>query len=493
MKQRYFSTFMLLLLSASFLTAQKTESAHREVELTLQEAITIAQEQSPNAIAARHSMRASHWNYRFYKANYLPSVTLNSSPNYNRSISKVTLADGTQNYVHQNILTTDLAVTIQQNLALTGGNFTLVTTAERLDIIDGDKKSYSTQPVLIGYQQALFGYNSLKWDKKIEPIVYKEACKNYNETMELVASQACNYFFNLATAQTNLDIASFNHASADTLYTYAQGRYNIGTITENEMLQLEINKLNEEANQMSAHMEVDNKMQSLRSYLGFHDDVIIRVKIEDSIPELTVSLDQALILAYENNPDPETFIRQRLQSESSLAYAKANAGLKASIYLQFGLSQTGESLGDAYKDPANKQYASINLSVPILDWGRSKGKVKVARSNHDLTQVQIEQRERDFDLNVRKMVKQFNLQARRMTIAAKTDQTAERRFEVARKLYIMGKSTILDLNSAIAEKDAARRNYISTLSTYWSLFYTLRSLTGYDFVTDREIKYETDF
>ncbi len=88
---------------------------------------------------------------------------------------------------------------------------------------------------------------------------------------------------------------------------------------------------------------------------------------------------------------------------------------------------------------------------------------------------------KDFELNVIKMVRQFNLQAHRVAVAAKTDRTALRRYEVARRLYLLGKSTILDLNAAISEKDASRRNYIGALQQYWSLYYGIRSMTGYDF------------
>ena len=62
-----------------------------------------------------------------------------------------------------------------------------------------------------------------------------------------------------------------------------------------------------------------------------------------------------------------------------------------------------------------------------------------------------------------------------------------RRNEVARKLYILGKSTILDLNASISEKDSARRNYVSALYNYWSLYYTLRSMTLYDFERNEQL------
>jgi outer membrane protein TolC len=480
----------ILLLSALSLTAGAQEK--QVLTLTLGEVIHLAQEQSPSAVSARLNRESAELSYKDYKANYLPSVTLSSNPYYSRSINRITQPDGSYKYLEQNSLSTDLSLSIQQNLSLTGGTFSITSSLDRSDYFrEGQDKetSYSTNPIYIGYSQSLFGVNSLKWDRRIQPIAYREACKQYNETMELVASNACNYFFNLASAQVNAEIAAFNYANADTLYRYAQGRYNIGTITENEMLQLEIRKLDAETNRINAQFSVEDNMQALRSFLALQDNVDIRVVMDDSVPHFIVPADEALAMAYEHNPDPEYFKRARLESDRSVANAKANAGLRANIYLQFGLTQTGPDMESAYRDPINSQAAQISLSLPILDWGRGKGRVKMARSNRELNNMRIDQSERDFEENVYRLVRQFNQQTAQMNIVAKTDITAERRFEVARHLYLTGKSTILDLNSATTEKDSARRNRISALRNYWSLYYTLRSLTGYDFEKGEEINY----
>ena len=42
--------------------------------LTLDDAIGLAREQSPMAIMARHQFRSSYWEYRTYKASFLPSL-----------------------------------------------------------------------------------------------------------------------------------------------------------------------------------------------------------------------------------------------------------------------------------------------------------------------------------------------------------------------------------------------------------------------------------
>ena len=157
--------------------------------------------------------------------------------------------------------------------------------------------------------------------------------------------------------------------------------------------------------------------------------------------------------------------------------------------MQFGLTQTNEHLKEAYRSPMDQQLISLGIRIPILDWGVGKGKVKVVLSNRDKIYTEVEQSRNDFELNVIKMVKQFNLQAHTVTIAQKTDQTARRRNDVAQKLYLLGKSTILDLNASISEKDRARRDYITALYNYWSLYYGLRSMTGYDFEQGRELTF----
>ena len=68
----------------------------------------------------------------------------------------------------------------------------------------------------------------------------------------------------MATAQTNVEIARCNLASADTLFSYAEGRYNIGTITENEMLQLRLNRLREENRMLAESMEILKNTTSYR-------------------------------------------------------------------------------------------------------------------------------------------------------------------------------------------------------------------------------------
>ena len=457
------------------------------IELTLQEAVDMARTNSPSAVSARHTFRSAYWSYRSFRANYLPSLTFSSNPDLTRTISKVTLGDGSEKYVSQNMLTVDGELSISQNVSLTGGSFFVQSSLQRMKLFDSNSVSFRSSPIIIGYSQSLFGYNSLRWDRRIEPVRYREAKKAYVESLELVSAETVNKFFALAQAQSNYDMARFNYNNADTLYKFGKGRYEIGRITENELLQLEINRLNESTNVMDASIEMDNCRQALCVYLGLDKNVILKVRVNVEVPRVQVNPEQAYELFNRNSPDIDDLERQLLESKSGVAQARANAGLKADLYVQCGLSQTGTTFNQAYTNPNDQQQVRVGISLPILDWGRGRGRVKVAKSREELVKIQVEQQRNNLEMNVRKLVLQFNLQADRVQIAMKTDQTARRRHEVARKLYLLGKSTILDLNASVTEKDSASRNFLYALSNYWNLYYMLRSMTLYDFARHSEI------
>ena len=145
----------------------------RTMELSLDETVKLAKLQSPDAQTARHSFRSAYWNYKYYRANYLPALSLTSDPNLNRAINKVTLGDGTVKFVEQNMLSTDLTLNLTQNIPWTGGSLFVETAAQRMDIFSDHTTAWQTSPINIGYRQSLFGYNSLKWDRRIEPVRYR--------------------------------------------------------------------------------------------------------------------------------------------------------------------------------------------------------------------------------------------------------------------------------------------------------------------------------
>ncbi|MDR1887747.1 MAG: TolC family protein [Prevotellaceae bacterium] len=476
-----------------------TVIAQNNLEFTIDEVIELAKEQSPEGIQAKHSFRASYWQYRSYKAGFLPSLVFSATaPNFSRAMTAVQQGDGTYLYRQDYSNRLSGALNIEQNVPLTGGQFSIGSNLSRTDIFgENGYVQYLSSPLSMTYSQSLFGLNSLKWDKKIEPLRYEEAKKRYLRAVENVAINAIRYFFNLAEAQQRVAIAEFNRTNTDSLYKIAKGRYNIGTIGENDMLQSELNYMNACATLNDATLNLASSKNRLRSFLGFNESVDISIIIPEDAPTLDIDVEKVMELAKENSPDLLGYERQLIEAKRNVASAKSSRGFSADLYLQFGLDQrsgTNESSGtiaDAYKKPGDMERIQLGLRIPILDWGRGKGRVKMAQSNEELAKVQVQQAITDFEQDVILQVNQYNMQAEQYRITTKADTIARKRYDVSMQRYLTDKIDITEMNNAQNDRDNARLRSVSALRNYWTYYFTIRQLTLYDLIGKKPL--ETDY
>jgi len=480
-----------IILFASILTVP---AIPQEVKrLTLDEVVQLAAEQSPNALIAKHRFRASYWQYRTFVADYRPILSLSGNlPDYSTAYSRVWNSVSQQwEYASTNVLQTSGSLSLAQNIGFTGGSISLYSDMTYEKNFETTNERYITSPLNIRLTQPLFRYNELRWQKKIEPLKYEEARKTYLRDVENVHMMAVQYFFNLALAQINREIAETNMQNADTLYQIAKGRYNLGTIAEDELLQMELSYLNAGTAINESEMNLRDRELKLRSFLGFNQSVRLELLIPSEVPELQVEVSEVLKLAEQNNPELIAMERQLVEAQSSVAQARAEKGLNANLTASYGLRDQDPVLDLAYKQPNQQQTIRVGFSLPILDWGQGRGRYKMAKSSEELTRVQVEQSRNDFEQSLLLDVQQFNMQNDQVKIAAKSDTVAAKMFEVTKQRFLIGKIDVLDLNNADTKKDQNKRNYIQALNNYWTYYFNMRALTLFDFITRKPL--ETDY
>ena len=140
----------------------------------------------------------------------------------------------------------------------------------------------------------------------------------------------------------------------------------------------------------------------------------------------------------------------------------------------------------------NREAVSLGISIPILNWGKGRGQVELARSQAEITRVQLEKETLNFEQDVMTAVKQYQEQNRLNEIVRLADTVARKRYKTAYETFVLGQISVLDLNAAQTEQDNARRTYVSQLYSSWVYFYTLRRLTLYDFEKREDIIYQQE-
>lgn len=458
--------------------------------LSLQEIIDLALKQSPQAKVAATTYGNKYWIYKTYKSDYKPQLRLNGTlPEFTRSYENVAQNDGSYAFRLRQSSTSSVNLNMMQNIGLTGGQFYVGSTLDRLDLFGTvNSTSYLSSPFVLGFNQSIFGYNNLKWRKKIEPLKYEEAQKAYNEDMENVVITATNLFFNLLMAQNMVEIQEKNLSNNDTLYKISLGRYNLGKIAENELLQMELSVMNAQNNLAQAKLDVELGTLQLKTFLKLSGNENLTLESPTLLPNFEVNEVLALESAMNNRQQIVSYKRQRLEAEREVAQARGerfNLNLNAS----YGLTQSSAVISNVYSKPLEQQRLRFGVDIPIVDWGRANAKIQTAIANRELINLQMEQAEQNFKQEVILAVKQLQMYRQKLVVALKADSITQKRYDITIKRYLIGKIGIIDLNMAITDKNQTKQDYILALKNYWNAYFELRRKTLYDFEQNKPILY----
>lgn len=488
-----FKNLLYCLVLSAFCASPLFGEETQRMSLSLSEVMMRARRNSVDAEVALNQLKSAYWEYRSYRAELLPEVSLNATlPSYRKQYSSYMNNDGSYSFVRNNYLQMDGELSVTQNIWLTGGKVSVNTSLDFYRQLGSPAfNRYMTIPVALTLTQPIFGVNNLKWDRKIEPVRYSEAKAQFLSATENVALTAINYYFSLLMAQENHSIAEQNLENAERLYEVAKEKREMGRISQNDLLQMELNLLNAKSDLTDCVSDLKSNMFNLRSFLDYGENVDIVPEIPVDVPEVEINYGDALEKALANNKFAKNMLRRQLEADYEVAKAKG-AQREINLFAQIGYTGTNKNFAGGYQNLKDNQVVEIGFEIPLVDWGRRKGKVKVAESNRKLVESQVRQENMNFNQNLFILVERYGNQLRQLETARRADEIAQKRYATNVETFLIGKISTLDLNDSRVKKDEARREYVNELYRFWNYYYQIRSLTLWDYQKDTGIDADFD-
>jgi outer membrane protein TolC len=489
--QRQISYFCIIALILLILPHQSP--AQKTIQrMTLEEAILIARERSIQALIAKQQFKVSFYDYRTFRDSYLPQLSASGTiPDFQRFIQSYTNPDGTKTYVLQQYVNYSGNLSLSQQIGFTGGNISLNSGLSRTDNIgDSTTTSYLSTPINIKYSQPLFKFNSYRWQRKLKPLQYDQAKRKYLEDLEDINIATTNYFFALLEAQVGKKIAMTNYLNYDTLYKITQGRFQLGKIPQNQLLLYELSLLKAKLSIQNADLALQDALFNFKSFLRIQDSDSIVLEPPVNISYFIVNPIKAIEEASANTSPAEDFQRKLIEADMNVNMAKMDGRFDADLSAIFGYNQTAPKLPDAYKNPQDLEQFTLQMNVPIIDWGVARGKIKMAESQRDIVKNQVEQGMIDFKQSIYRDVMNFNMQQNQLEIAAKADTVAKKSYMITQERYMIGKiSDFQELYTAQTEADNSENSFFAALQNYWQRYYSLRKMTLYDFQKQTQLQF----
>lgn len=474
---------IIQLLTATILLIPASALAQDTTMLSLQEAIRRGKEESQLSKKIKAAYAATENRYAAFRAGLKPQMSVSGVlPTFDSRLDNVVQPDGTykvQSFKRSNIST---ELTVEQNIFWTGGTaFVSSNLNQFVNKQPQYQKQFQTTPFAIGIRQPLTLFNQVKWNYEQEKLRIRQAEKNLTEELEDLSLQITQTYFDLYVARMEWENARINEAINDTLFKISQGRFNVGKIAENELLQIELQLMNAKNAVTQTQVRVEVSTKRLRNLLNIKDPVEFKLIPVKNVPVLLVDKGIAVREARANRSDMLSLKLRENDANMQVKRSQSNRFASGDIFLSYGMNQTGTTLTSAYRDPLNAQQVNVGYKVPLFGFGKYKQESAAARKELESVRADLAFRESDFDIEVENTVNQFIQLQTSLVIAAKSDTIAQKRYEVARNRYQLGKISITDLGLAQDAKDKALIDYTRIIQQYWVSYYTLRRVTLYDF------------
>lgn len=474
----------VLYLAATILYLYCPAVAQKSITLSLREAIGVARGQSLLAKQIEADYSSYVHRYNAFKASLKPQLSLDGTlPSYDRSLLNITQPDGSYKVqsVRRSMLGSNLTLT--QNIFWTGGNV-YVSSGANLFTNKGnglDQRQWQTAPFQVGIIQPLSLFNTVKWNFEQEKLRMKQATKQQVELYESLSLQITAAYFDLYVSKMVLNNALQNVRVNDTLYKISTGRFNVGRIAENELLQVELQLMNARNAVTEGEVSVQANAKRLANLLGLDSNTDFDLIPVTDAPVFAVDMKRAVEEAKANRSDMLGFDLQENNARRQVRQSQSNAFANGSVRLSYGLNQTAMTLGGAYQNPLDFQQVNIGYALPLFGFGKNKHDIASSKANLESTLAQVAFQKKVFELEVENAVNQFLQLQSALVISAKSDTIAQKRYEVARNRYMLGKISITDLGLAQEAKDNAVVAYVRMLQQYWQSYYDIRRITLFDF------------
>ncbi|WP_371372204.1 TolC family protein [Sporomusa aerivorans] len=399
------------------------------VELTLDEAITMALKSNPAIKMSEADLEKAEWDIKAAKAGKAPSVTLSHDFSRYKTASGTTTAyDFSMNtwrpVAHSAYLTTKYA----NSATLT------------LPLYTGGKLEGTIEKAKIGRKAADYGLE---------------------ESRQQVKLNATTGYYNILQTRNLVKLSEESLSQLEAHLKNVAAQYNAGTVAKSDVLRSEVEKASAEQSLIKANNSYELAVSSFNNVIGLPLETEIAVKEDLKYEAYGQSLEDCIKTALSNRPD---LAQANAAVESAKADIKvAKSGNKLSV-----AATAAENWYDSEFPGTDKNTWTVGVSASynLFDAGLTRSQVKGAESSLDKVSEQLRQAKDAAQLEVRQAYLNMKEAEKRIDTSKVAVVKAEEDFKIAQVRYSAGVGTNLDVIDSQVALTSAKTDYVQALYDY---------------------------
>ncbi len=468
-----FIVFILLLLPSG-LSAQR--------EITLDEALRTAMENSPDIMHARYNLKRSKALLSARRAGLKSQFSLSITPisytnrrDFYPIVSKYYIQETRYSYGR---------FQIEQPIALTDGTISLkneLSWRDSYSEYNDERDETFVNELYLEYEQPLFTYNRTRLDLRELELDLENQQMQYDIQTLALEQKVVQVFYNVYQARMNLDIAMEEYNNQEKAYYIMRDKVETGLETREQLYQAELDLSNSESSLQNSKVALENARDSFKQAIGLslYEDISLVADID--YHKVEVSLDKAVRWGLENRME----LRQREidleKARNSVMEAGATNEFWGSLNLSYGITGTSDKIRDIYEAPDENQRVSLSLEIPLWDWGEKENRVEAARTSLESGKLSMKEQEDNIIISIRQTCRNLKNQEAQIEIARQSVRNAQLTYDISLEKYRNGEISSKELGEIQTQLSKAKVSRASALIEYKLLLLELKIKSLWDF------------
>jgi len=475
---------------ASETTTVETKAGKKSPRiLTLDECIAIALEKSYRIQDVRQNLVRDRANLAAQLARLKSNASLNFSlPQLSQEVTEQFDSESQSfRFFRTNTRKYQANIRINQPLP-TNGNISLNSTLYRRDQPTVNPSTDYNTKLYIEFRQPIFTPNTLKMAIRRAELGLESSILRFTSRQLSLIYDVTNAFYMVYRNTWESHIDSLEVMQREKSYKTALERYERGDISEIELLQLEVDLAVARDNLYRSRGQMIRTLAWLKDLIGLDEDEEIAIKTDLEYKPVKIDLEKAIKQALTMGPSTRLHEIWKEYRELDVIDAKRENEFKGTIVASYGLDSAKETIWDALTNFDKSRGITIQFSMPLWDWGRSRYRVRAAEANLRNMELNVEQTKRQIKREVTSIVQRINEAANRLRILKRSQEIAQKGYDMTLEKFNRAEASSQDLTLAQNRLTRAKTAYLNAFIAYKLALASLTRQTMWDFEKDTLLK-----
>lgn len=329
--------------------------------------------------------------------------------------------------------------------------------------------------------------NAQLWESlKISDMDVELAVEKARSSRLQTVTQVKQAYFACLLAREVLELNRFSYENAVRNLEQTQKKFNAQRASELDLTRAKTSVANAIPSVYDAESNVILSLWQLKAVMGvdLEANIDIAGKLSDWAGHMLYDATELGNMELDRNSTMRQLAIQAEQLASTIKLQK-NANIPT---LAASFSYTVNAMTNDFKfseyNWSPYSFAGLSLSIPIFSGGKRATAIKQARIQANELDLQKANTERQLKISIRQYLNTMDTQMKSYNSALSAIETAEKAFDIAQKSYLVGRSTLTDLDSAELALIQAKLSASQSIYSFISAKADLEQVLGADFIDD---------